>query len=678
MNSSVPCIRFKFLLRLIVVALASGSTSAIAQRTELDAPLLDELVVSATRTSQSVRELSAAVTVIDRETIEKSGAVTADQLVQSVPGVYAARMDVSAPNRIAQTYMRGLSGSGRTLVLIDGVPMNVLYDGQVDWSQLSTRDIERIEVVRGAASSLYGSNAMGGVINIISRLPGEGVKGRVSFDSGTNQTQRVAASVSGRSGATGFFVSGSRLRSDGYDMWTEAQKSAAGAAKDQLIAIGTKKTNLVAKLTHEISSSDFMELSVSSLDDLSTDFYDIPDYLPQRRKQLLTSARYQHFGDNTDSSILIYHRDGKQYADSAAPPLYTSIASEGEFDDRTLGLNAQSSVRLGSGHTLTFGVDAMDGEIDVLYDHFASTPSRAMRITGEVQRMGLFLQDELRLNEDWGLNLAGRVDHWRTSGKQTDTLDGQPEGVYPEREGTEFSPKVGVLYRLQPGTSVRANVGKAFKLPELWEMYSSNRRGATTYWGNPDLSPERLNAYDIGIDHYYSRQGFVKATFYRNEAEDFVYSVRRDALNSDKMNIDRVVTRGVELEARYQVSPLLTISASHTRNRSFIVESQRDPALEGKQLVYVPRTQTAVNLSFSLPQQTSLLVSAMHVGKRYADDRNTTTYRKYTTWDLMLDRQFTPAIKGRLSVINVADHRYDGVGYRAPGRLVTLGIDAAF
>jgi outer membrane cobalamin receptor len=94
-------------------------------------------------------------------------------------------MDASSPNRIAQTYVRGLPGNGRSLVLIDDIPMNVQYDSQVDWSQLGTSDVERIEVVRGAGSALYGNHAMGGVINIISKVPAPGLHGRGEVDFGS-------------------------------------------------------------------------------------------------------------------------------------------------------------------------------------------------------------------------------------------------------------------------------------------------------------------------------------------------------------------------------------------------------------------------------------------------------------------------------------------------------------
>lgn len=657
--------------------LALSAVPVMAQQTEAETASLDEVVVTATRTAQSIQNVPAAVTVISRERIEQSNATTVDQLLAEVPGVYAARMDVAAPNRIAQTYTRGMSGNGRTLVLIDGVPMNVQYDGQVDWSQLTTRDVERVEVVRGAGSGLYGGNAMGGVINILTRSPKPGLETSITAEYGSNATSTLAASLRGRSGTTGFALSASQLKSDGYDMWTDDQKAAAGSARDKLIAIGTEKKNFSGKLEHELSVRDMVDFHVSYLDDEATGFYDIPGYLPQRREQWLSSGRYRHFGDAAETTVVLYGRFGKQYADSTARP-YTSIAYQGTYDDRTVGINAQSVLRLSESQQLTVGADYLDGSIDVVEDHYAATPARESRRKGYVTRLGVFAQDEIRLGAAWIANLVGRFDHWKTHGSQTDTLAGQPTGDYAERSGTEFSPKLSVLYKLQPQTNLRASAGKAFKLPELWEMYSSSKRGTVTYWGNPDLKPETVMAYELGLDQYFGSRGYAKFTLYRNAADNFVYSVQRDATNNDKTNIEGVTTKGLEVEAAYRVSGQMKLSGSWTYNDSVVTDSASDPALVGKQLINVPRHQGYARIDYELPEGLRLFAAVNHVGMRQANDKNTSAYGKYTIYDAGLAKRWSDKLEARLTVRNLTDVIYEGIGYLAPGRLVTATLNASF
>ena len=642
-----------------------------------DESRLPEMVISATRTQSDIRDVPASVTVIDKKRIEQSAATTVDQLVSGVPGIYAARMDASAPNRIAQVYARGMPGNGRTLVLVDGVPMNVNYDGQVDWSQLATRDVERIEVVRGGSSGLYGGNAMGGVINVFSQTPKPGTEYKVSANYGTNNTQSLDASYSSRTGPTALYLSGSSMKSDGYNMWTQATKLAAGANAFRLINIGSEKNNFTAKLSHEVTDRDLLDFSVSYLDDLSTGFYTIPNYLPQERKQLATSARYRHFTDNTESSLVAYGRFGNQQADSTAAP-YTTISYRTETDDKSYGANALTTITLSKSQRLSVGADYQDGQITTLYRRYAATPGRSTDVKGSAQRLGVFIQDELKLGASWIFNLAGRLDRWATSGSQTDTLAGQPVGTYNERTGTVFSPKFGALYKLAAETNVRATAGRSFKMPELWELYSSNKRGATTFWGNPNLEPETVNAYDLGIDQYFGDQAYIKATAYRNNAKNFVYSVTRNATNNDKVNVEGVVTKGLELEAMYKPLSYVNLSGSFTLNKSTITESVRDSALVGKELIYVPKKQGQLRADFDLPQQTTLFVVSNYVGNRWADDKNTSTYRNYTTYDIGISRKFTEGIVTRLTVANMFNNIYDGIGYLAPGRLVTAGITAKF
>lgn len=659
---------------LSVLAMALGQAAYAAEEVQA----LDDVVVTATRTKKLTREVPASVSVINSKMIEKSSATTVDQLLQGIPGVYAARMDSSSPNRIAQTYSRGLPGSGRTLVMLDGVQMNVLFDGQVDWSQLSVQDVERVEVVRGASSGLYGGNAMGGVINIISKQPKQGSVVKVGGEYGTHNTKRFSTSLSAASEATGFYASANRLTSDGYDMWTQASKTAAGANASKLIAIGTEKTNFTARLNRNIGEQSKAALNLSYLDDISTGFYAIPNYNPQQRKQLMSSLDYRFFSDNVESTLQLYGRVGKQYADSTAAP-YTTITSHGTYDDKEYGLKGQSSIALSESQQLTVGAAWRDGSIAVLENGYTATPTRVVNRNGYLQNLGLFAQDEIRYGTAWKFNVAARWDKWSTNGSLTDTLAGQPTGVYPKRSGTEFSPKLGVLYSISDNVNLRATAGKSFKLAELTEMYSSNKRGTVTYWGNPNLKPERVNAYDLGLDYYFAEAAYAKATLYRNDAKDFVYSVTRNATNNDKVNIESVVTQGVELEGRYKPHEIVALNASYTYNDSTIKQSTLDPALVGKQLIYVPKHQAQLRAEMDLSQETTCALSANYVGDRASSDKNTTApYHAYTTYDASLSMRFSEAVRASLAVVNIGDKKYEGIGYMAPGRLLSAGLSAQF
>ena len=241
-----------------------------------------------------------------------------------------------------------------------------------------------------------------------------------------------------------------------------------------------------------------------------------------------------------------------------------------------------------------------------------------------------------------------------------------------------FSPKLATLFKLSDSVNLRASAGKAFNLPDMFNLYANTRRGATTYWANPNLTPERVKAYDAGVDVYFGRRGSVKATLYYNDAEDFIYSVQRNATNVDKINVGAVTTRGLELEAVYRPIVPLSLAASYTLNRSRIEENKRNTALEGKDLTNVPRQHASLRADYQFPAGATLFAALRYVGKRYGNDLNTTVYKAYTTGNIGGTYPISKSVSARLTVANVADKRYDGIGYIAPGRTVTAGIGASF
>lgn len=643
---------------------------------------LDQMVITATKTQQSIKEVPASVSVISREQIEQSAATTVDQLLQGVPGVYAARMDASSPNRIAQTYTRGLPGNSRTLVLLDGVPMNVLYDGQVDWSQLSTRDVERVEVVRGASSGLYGSNAMGGVINILSKAPSEGVHSSVGIEYGTFDSKRLTASHSQSHGSTSFSLSASRFESDGYNMW---RPSATAPASINQAAIGTLKDNFSAKVIQEINATNLLEAGVSYMRDEARGFYSpgAVGYVPQTREQYVPSLKYTNIAGDSNTTAVVYARLGKQWADtlsSTVLPAYSTISEKGYYEDKTFGINAQHSRPLSRDQILTFGAEFVTGEIDNKFT-YPATPTRLRTTKGEVTRYGFFLQDEIKITSRWNANLAARLDHWKLGGNATETAAGNPPTTpFVETTGKGFTPKLGTLYKITDDLNLRASAGKAFSIPDMFNLYANSKRGVTTYWANPDLKPEKVTSYDLGLDYYFGKAGFVKATLYRNEATDFIYSIRRDATNQDKINVGAVVTQGLELEASYRPLQSLGLTASYTLNDSKIVKNELNTALVGMQLTNVPRHQGNLRADWSVLNGGLLFASMHYVGNRFGDDMNTApnVYKKYTIYDIGGSYPLSKDVTARLTFNNVTNKKYEGIGYLAPGATVTAGLTVKF
>jgi outer membrane receptor protein involved in Fe transport len=634
----------------------------------------NEIVVTATKTAQSIRDIPAAASVITREEIENSSAVTVDQLLRTVPGVYAARMDPSSPSRIAQTYVRGLPGNSRTLVLLDGVPMNSLYDGQVDWSQLSTDNVERVEVVRGASSGLYGTNAMGGVINIISRAPEPGVHSRISVDYGSMDSRRFSAEHTRSSDSASLSVSAAHFESEGYNMW-RPEYPIPVENRDKT---GTEKDNIAVKVMRDIGTTGLLEANINYMKDEVTGLYKpgADGYTPQIREQYVPSISYTTESDASLTSFVLYGRFGKQEADTLDRITYSSISQEGSYTDRSVGLNFQQTRRLGSMHNVTYGADYVDGKID---NDFRYPTDRRRNTRGDLEQYGVFIQDEIEFSPRWIANISGRYDYWETGGNQTDTGTGAgPSTEYVTRRDGFFSPKAGLLFKYSDQVHFRATAGRAFNLPDMYNLYSTTARGPMTYWGNPELDPEIIISVDAGIDYYFGPGGFFKITAYHNDAKDFIYSVQRDALNFDKTNIGGVVTKGVEVEAQYMPTDQLTISGSATYNDSEIVEYEANQALVGNTLTHVPREQANIRADWVPNSRSQVYAQVSYVGRRYGNDTNTTVYDEYLIGDVGGKYRFNDNFTARLTWSNVTNEKYDGIGYIAPGSTVMAGIDLRF
>lgn len=666
-------------------------TTAVEEETVLD----EVLVTTATKTERRIKDVTSSVSVITKEQIEKSPATTVDQLLRGIPGVYATRMDALSPNRIAQTYTRGLPGNGRSLVLIDDVPMNVAYDSQVDWSQLGTIDVERVEVVRGAGSALYGNHAMGGVINVMSKAISPGFKGRVEADYGRMSTTRGAGQVSYGTDNAGVSLSASYLESEGYNMW-RPDTNPTNTPPSQQTKTGTQKFNAGAKIFYNINSRNLLDFSFSYLNDIASGLYDIPDYIPQDREQYLGSARYRYLGDSSESTVLVYSRFGKMAADSVNAPNATSpdvsvpasrgirgatlISYRGDFDDREIGVRAQTSHQVGDYQKITFGGQYSDSEM-TMTNLYPAEVGRTQITHGNSKLSGIFLQDEF----DFGalkLNIAGRWDLWQTSGRFSDTKTTFPgQGTWSERSVNAFSPKGGFSYRVIDDFIVRGSIGKSFNTPDISQMYGNSRRGTTVAYGNPQLAPEKALSADFGLDYYFGKTAYLKTTFYHTTAKDFIATIQRVGSpvgTTDKVNYGGVRAMGVELEGMWQVADWLTLRASYSKNDSIITKFTQNPALKGKQLTNVPRDQANVRADFTLPYGIGAFANVNYVGDRFSVENNSTNYRRYTTYDLGFTKTLYKDISARLLFNNIGNNQYEGIGYIAPGFVMSGGIVAKF
>ncbi len=662
-----------------------------------------------------------SVTVVNREELKKQNVQTVDDAIKSLSGLYVKRskglMDSTAGVR-----MRGFNGDKYTLALLDGQPVNDAYTGGIEWGALPVGNIERIEVIRGAASALYGGNAMGGVINIISKTP-EKLELTASAGYGTHDTWRYRISAGNRfadrfslhlgyeqEGTDGYVttpvvrtissgtgnVAGGYLMNDKHNeptRWVVGDKGKNGA----------RKSSLDAKVAFDYSDTGNISFTVVS--GRHEYDYDPPNtYMgtfggssayaiagPGRRAGFRANdfISYSGIGKNdTDTYSLAFKEafgsmqvtaqvgtvrvDDRYTTESGrgADDYYSSKGSLKVTENKSWFSELQGDVPVGDAHLFTLGVsyrtdksDTNDHDIP-FYRSFSGAGPSTFYSGGKAETWALFAQDEWRLAEPMTLYLGGRFDSW----KVYDGASGAPgsETDYKSNTESEFSPKISLVWKALADTTLRGSVGHAFRAPTLYELYRTWMSYSTTYQSNPDLKPETVWSYELGAEQYFfDKKTRLSLTGYRNDIDDLIYN-RVEGSNKIRTNAGQARTYGLELEASQKLTDWLSVWGNFTYTDARITENFTDPDSEDKQVPGIP--ETAWNLGMDAQYK---WIKASLVG-RYSSkiynnsDNRDTAEGVYGTYEpsFVMDAKviFTPWRWGELSV--AVDNIFDEETYQ--------------
>lgn len=645
------------------------------------------MMVTATRTERDVSDIPASVTVITADEIKDSAAQSADEVIQGLAGVDGLHtigiLSTSTSNTIS---LRGLGGGSeaRTLLLINGVPSNDLSVGAIEWNKIPLNDIERIEVVRGPASAIYGSNAMGGVINIITKAPSKETISQASIGYGSMNTRVGTASVSGSNGGLGFRLSGNVMHSDGYQDLTKA------LTKPTSIAQGVERENMSGNLNYQINNNSSIDLNASHFHEQKTGTLDYAGFNPYEQESNDLTGKYSlDLGEGRLFSAQLYGRwdessyDSANYATGYTTTSYSSSGAEERF-----GGNLQYTMpfKLGAGadHILTSGIDFNDGQIK-RHNEYLDGSNRQIRIRGSQRYMALYLQDEIFMVDDALIvNVGGRFDRWNNyDGYGYDDAATPIETDYEDSTLTAFNPKLSALYHLSDTTTLRGSIGKAFRAPTLNDLYSTFVWGSSVWAGNPNLGPETVVSYEIGLDQQFGNNADLSMTIYRNNAEDFIGFITPDPVGNpyykEKQNIGAVSTQGIELDLKYRLSEWWSLSASATYNRSLVEEYAANSSIEGNYLPETPKHKATISLGYNNPAFLTGKMTMRYVGDRYSDDANTENkmYENYTVVDLHLAKGLSKTYSISLDVNDLFNEGYTEY-YVSPGRTVMAKLSASF
>jgi outer membrane receptor for ferrienterochelin and colicins len=491
------------------VSLAAGDTVDLVLRLLRSALPLDEIVVTASRREQRLADVTVPTEIISRETIEQTGASNLAAALTEQTGI---QFDGGHPAG-SGVMLQGLSNE-RVLVLVDGQPLYGRISGTLDLARLPTAIVERVEVVKGPQAALYGSEAMGGVVNVVTRTPdGAGLGGSARLVGGSGGRREAGATGELRAGEVAGLV----------DLGRRDLERAAGRPEEN--GALAERLDLMGRVSWRPDSSFGLETSAVVLDE----------------RQRWPSGTQFDFADNTQVSARVT-ADWRAGRHHLRPTLYLSqfehLARRSAFSQPIAGTGDRQDQRLVEAEVLygsrVFG-QAVDAGIELRQERITSTDGRIEGGTRTLYSAEPFAQIE------WAGDRWSVVPGLRLS--------------WNERWGSTLTPRVAGRYRLSDALSVRAAAGRGFRAPDFKELYLQFINDAAGYavYGNRDLRPEHSTNVTAGVEWSGSRL-YWRAQGFWNDLRDFI-ETRPEAgdgsglLRFQYHNVARGRTYGTELEA---------------------------------------------------------------------------------------------------------------------------------
>jgi len=700
----------KWQKKSLVLALTSGMLvtslgAALAAENQEDTPgfELDQVVVTATKTQKKIKDVPVVVQVITREEMDKKHVQNVDDALKGVSGIMIKRnngLTSSEPTVI----MRGFKQRG-ILVLVDGQSQNDGYNGQITWSQVPIENIERIEIVKGPGSALYGSNAQGGVINIItkSKPANETV---LKLGIGSHGEDNKAFSHSGSTGKIDYFVDYAKIKSNGFI-------SAYLSDKDNYRGHQTgDQEHASGKVTYHFDENS--RLSISSNEGNSAYDYELGTDQGNKKSRGLTIDYQSKVNDKLNYQITWGEKKTDNwyysgYSSTKTKQSLTHQSNKFETNDGDTHFNWQIDDK----NLLTIGY-AFRKEDGRAYDErgltkfypeytwgfLKSEDQIDRKAGGKTKSDSFYFQDEHKLDEKLTSFIGGRYTKWETSGGWNSyraTTSSDPISTqYNDREATNFSGKMGMVYKADGKTTWKFNVGQGFRTPTFYELFRSSQDSTTgtITTSNPDLKPEKSTSYDLNWDYQVDSKTMLSASCFYTQLKDAITTMEYSVIDGYVPNIgtlpgvtkekrqsnaDRAVMKGFELGLNKQLSKTWSSFINYTYTDAQITESENPAAIVGKQMTDIPKHMFNFGFDYNNKKWKGNIT-----GRKISDTKDDGAQSgKYGSYDpvFLVDMKVSYLVDKNstisLSVDNLFDREYWSY-YLAPTRSVYLEYSYKF
>ena len=605
---------------------------------------MDEIVLTANKYPNKTSLTGKVITIITREQLEKSGGKDLSQLLTEQAGIFISGANSNA-GKDKSLYLRGGYVS-HTLITIDGIPV---YDpsgigGNFDIRNLAVGNIERIEILKGSQSTLYGSDAIAGVINIITRkTTKEPVAGNARLSYGSNETLRANAGINGKKGMVDYNAAYSWHNTNGIN---EAINNNTFPVTDKdEFEQHSFQLGLGLKPTAAIYIQPFLRYGNIKGDIDQGAFTDELDYTYSQESWQSGLRNEFIIGKSKLIALYSYNKINRSYTDDSTKSRNGyDIYSRGDYKGSEHFIDAYLHIPLSQQVKLTGGIDYRSSESDQDYlsiSDYGPYETRYANDSLHQNQLGVYAAMNWNTAQGFNLELGGRVN------------------VHSEY-GSHFVFNINPSYLVNKQIKLFANLSSAYRTPSLYQLFSE--------YGNKELDPESGLTGEAGAEYFSSNNKFTsRAVAFARKVSDVIFFFYNPVTYSSQyINQDKQKDHGFELEASYKIARTTTLKAFYTYTTGEITTRQADKDTTYNNLLRRPKSSMGINLASQVNKNFFISSNVMSVGKRkdaYFDNTTYatvyTTLKSYVLWDIYAEYGFK---KNKLKIFtdlrNITDSKY--------------------
>lgn len=705
-----------FYLKVSVVGYARFEKSfelKTGQNLYLEIELNDSLItfeqvqITASRMDDIIRQ-PQRITLIDSKSIESAPIQNIHELIDYTAGTTMSNaLGIYSSKAVVSLHGLPSNNQARTLVVLDGVPLNKSDEGSVNWNMVNKNNIESIKITKGPGPAKFGSGAMGGVIELTSKIPQEKLEGNIMLDYATFNTISANLNLGGKfsdsSVAKNFYwrLTSFGRKSDGY----MAELTEYYTILDTFfVPVYLMEFNLGTKLGYITRKNQKMELQLNYFDDKRGSgekvWEELGAFSTHRNYNTtgIYSGNYKTLKWNLVAFATVenYIRQYEYMADGA----YTLYEANAMRQD--IGINSNLAIKKFKNQEIQAGFNFKQGGVDGSDTYFTSTD--IISNMGKMDNYSLYFQDEIYLMKEkfivnFGLRYDMAIFHDAAFTIENPSYslefyeDFQVENIAKKR-WESLSPRIFAQYLLGTNQRIYFSAAKGFRAPILDDMTRNGKKKGTFKVANPNLSPETIITTEIGIDLKISKSTSFSGSAYYSIGNDFMYNISNgDSVNMgykiapvmQTRNIGKVLIYGAEAELKTKITKNLELFANYSFSFAQIKEYQiinplADSNLVGKYLTDVPKHKVAAGFEWKNRFFNSVVL-VKHVGETWLNELNTVDYDylltdklpSYTILSLKLEKTFKSKIGLGLSIENIFDKVFITSDLqRNPGRIITL------